>query len=222
MLILFFSTIIFINLGKFVDVTKKPVKSDIIVSLGGDTGGSRIKTALKLYQNGFSKSGKFIYTEKDSIPRSFYPTMSRRDYLEHNGVQSQDIVHVDETVITNTMEEIFFIKMYMLQHNLKSVIFVSHPHHSRRISTLAKAVADYNEAGLQLITISCNPEMWNREHYYKNKTAVRVTLIEIGKLCYNLIKYGTPLINYTLFNEKIQSGMWKKELNLKYKFKISK
>lgn len=140
------------------------------------------------------------------------PTLSRRDYLLSSGVKPQNIVHVDKNIIFNTMEEVFFIKMYMLKHNMKSVVFVSHPQHSRRISALAKNVADYEGSGLKFSVASCNPVWWDRDHYYKNKTALLVTAHETGKLFYNLLKYGTPLIGRTQYSKKISNGEWERAL----------
>lgn len=205
---LILSLVIFLNFGKFIDVTQKPQKADIIVALGGDESGCRLKTALSLYQDGISKSGKFIYTGENS----FSPAMSRKEYLISNGIKPKDIVHVDETIIFNTMEEVFFIKMYMLKHHLKSVVFVSHPQHSRRISALADNVADYKGSGLEFMVASCHPVWWDRDHYYRNGVALIVTTYEAGKLLYNLIKYGTPLIGQTQYSKKISNGEWEKAL----------
>jgi len=48
-LLFLLSLYIFINLGNFVDNTQKPIKSDIIVSLGGEAG-CHLQEALKLRQ----------------------------------------------------------------------------------------------------------------------------------------------------------------------------
>ncbi len=202
---------IFLNLGRFIDVTQKPVPADIIVSLGGDSGG-RIKTALSLYKEGYSKSGKFIYTNRDSIGKWVTPTLSKKVYLQNNGIASGDIIYIDRSIIINTMEEIYFIKKYMLAHNYKSVLFVSHPQHSRRIATLAETIADYEEAGLHLQVASCNPSWWNRTAYYTNEASFKVTILEMGKLVYNLVKYGTPLTHYTKYNKRINSMEWEEAL----------
>lgn len=204
---------IFINLGKFVDVTVKPVQSDIIVSLGGDERGSRIQTALSLYKNGFSKSEKILYTSQDAITnKEISPTLSKKTYLLNKGVQNKNIIHINETIVKNTMEEVFFIKKYMLTHNYKSVIFITHPQHSRRISSLAKYIADYDKYGLKFTIVSCNPYWWDKALYFANKTSFKVTILETIKLFYNLLKYGTPLIHYTNYAKKINNKEWDKTL----------
>ena len=197
------------NLGRFVDITEKPIESDIIVSLGGDYSGCRLKTAITLYQKEYSKSKKLIYTGRDHIPETIEPSGSRIKYLRNNNIENKNIIHIDKSIIANTMEEVFFIKKYMLKHHYKSVIFISHPQHSRRISTLATYIADYEKSGLKLQVVSCNPTWWNRSLYYTNKVSIYVTVREIEKLFYNLIKYGTPLIYYTKYTKKINNGKWK-------------
>ncbi len=205
--LILFSVTIFINLGRFVDVTQKPVNADIIVSLGGGLGDLRQKKTLNLYKDGFSKSGKIIYT---GGIKKYYRIWGV--YLENNGILKQDIIHIDKSIAYNTMEEIFFIKQYMLKHHMKSVIFVSHPQHSRRITILANSVAGYKEAGIDLVVVSAEPRGWNREEYYKSRTSIRSTMREIVKLFYNLIKYNTPLIRYTQYSKKTQNGEWETAL----------
>jgi len=207
---LFICLLVFMNLGRFVDVTEEPSQSDIIVSLGGDYSGCRLKTAITFYKNGYSKSKKFIYTGRDHITKTIESSGSRTKYLLNQHMQNKNLIHIDKSILANTMEEVFFIKKYMLTHNYKSVIFVSHPQHSRRISTLAKYIANYEKSGLTLQVVSCNPIWWNKS--LSNKISIHVTIREIGKLFYNLIKYGTPLVHYTKYAKKIKNGEWKSAL----------
>lgn len=207
-ILVIFGLFIFLSLGNFVDVTQKPVQADIIVSLGGDYSGCRLKKALELYKNGYSKSAKLIYTGRDSVSKSVEESGSRRQYLLHNGVAENNIVNIDRSMISNTMEEALFIKKYMLYHNYKSVLIVSHPQHSRRIQTLAQNIAEYKNSGLTLAIVSCNPGWWNASEYYKNKTSLIVTKDEIEKLIYNFFKYGTPLIKFTKYSKNNEDKKW--------------
>lgn len=195
--------VLLINLGRFLDITAAPKKADIIVSLGTrDSSASSLKRALRLYEDGFSKSGKIIFT--GGIKKYYYRVWGI--YLENNDVPKQDIIYIDQSIACNTMEEVLFIKQYMIRHHMKSVIFVSHPHHSRRITILANSIAEYKEAGLNLIVASVEPRKWSRDEYYKS------TISEIVKLFYNLIKYSAPLIQYTQYSKKMQNDEWEKAL----------
>ncbi len=196
-----------INLGRFIDVTQPPKKADLIVSLGGDSG-CRIRKAVSLYQQGFSRSQQLLYTGNDSISKQLEPSQSKQQYLRRHGLQSINCIHIDTTQITNTMEEVYFVKQYMQAHHYRRVIFVSHPHHSRRVATLAKWVADYKRAGLTFMVVSCEPSWWNASSYYQNETAVKASLREVAKLLYNIVKYATPLRYYTSYIKENKQKKW--------------
>jgi len=211
MFFLFFSitlVYIFLNLGNFIDVTEDPKPADIIVSLGGDYSGCRLKKAVSIYKNGISKSGIFIYTGTDVLESSLKDVSSRKQYLLNQNIKKENIVYVSKKLITNTMEEVLFIKKYMLHNNYKSVLFVSHPQHSRRISSLANLIAGYEDAGLSLSIASCNPDLWEKSRYYTNKTSFIFTIDEIKKLFYNLFKYSPLLIDYTSYKKNNRDALW--------------
>ncbi len=202
----------FLNLGKFVDVSSEPVKSDIVVALGGDFSGCRLKKALELYKKGYSKSGKILYTSRDSVSKSLDKSGSREQYLLNHGVAEENIVHVKREMVFNTMEEVLFIKKYMLYHHYKSVLIVSHPQHSRRIQTFAKYFAKYEDSDLTLHIASCQPKWWNAKKYYESETARKVTFMEVEKLIYNLLKYNPLMIKYTNYSKAHKAQMWNNEI----------
>ncbi len=208
MFFLLFTIIVylFLNLGNFMDVTKKAQKSDIIVSLGGDHYGSRIKKATSLYKEGFSTSGLLLYTGPDDLHNDFKEFRSKKQYFLDQKIKDKNTLHIER--ITNTMEELFFIKKYMLYNNYKSVIFISHPHHSRRIETLANIIAGYKENGLTLSIVSSNPLWWEKDKYYTNKTSLTAASLESVKLVYNLIKYNPLLIKYTSYSKRNKEKLW--------------
>lgn len=203
---------IFINLGKFVDVSSIPVESDIIVSLGGDPSGCRLKKALKIYKQGYSNSGKILYTSYDSVSKSFDKSGSKKQYLQNQGVLKQDIIQVRSKMVSNTMEEVLFIKKYMLFHHYRSVLIVSDPYHTRRIQIFAKYFAQYEDSDLVLHIASCQPKWWNAKKYYKNKISFKATLLEVEKLAYNVLKYNPLMIKHTHYFKANKEGMWDNEI----------
>lgn len=96
----------------------------------------------------------------------------------------------------------------MLQHHFKSVIFVSHPYHSKRIETFASMIAGYKEAGLNLIVVGVDTTKKSRI----NLNYVENTMSELVKLFYNAVKYSNPFIQYTQYNHKLQNGEWERAL----------
>lgn len=202
---------VFLLLGRFVDVTEPPEPADVIVALGGDESGCRLQKALQYYQEGNSLSRKFLYTYVDMLSnRAMSKSGSRRIYLEENGVIPTDIVHIDENVVYNTMEEVFFVKQYLLAHNYHSVLFVSHPQHSRRIEWMARYLADYDGSGLRFQVAGCEPYWWHRNTYFQNKIGFAVAVQELAKIVYNFFKYNPLLIDKTEYAHKVSSGEWKK------------
>lgn len=211
--LLFFLLLAGSNLGNVVDSSQKAVPSDIIVALGGGSG-DRIIKALELYKAGYAKTGAFIYTGRDTVASRnvLGASFGKRAYLEEKGIVGGRIIHVDRPATTNTMEEVLFIKELMLKNKLKSVLFVSDPWHTGRISAFAKIIARYEEAGLSYRVVGTCPSWWDKKAYYKHVSGVKVTFKETGKLAYNLLKYGTPLIRFTKYCKKKRSGQWEKAL----------
>lgn len=179
--------LIIVNLGKFFDVSQESKQVDIIVSLGGDNG-LRIKKTLSMYENNMSKSGKLIITGVDD----FDPTMKlyeldwRATYLTKKGVKKNNIVFNSKA--KNTLEEIFFIKKYMLEHNMHSVIFITDPPHSRRIDFFTSDIANYQDANLSVTVVATQNEWWDRNKYYTNPEAIIFVINESIKLTYYYIQ----------------------------------
>lgn len=185
--ILIFIGFAFGSLGKFFDISKEPKAADIIVSLGGDNG-TRIKKTLSLYENNMSKSGKLIITGADD----FDPTMKlyeldwRAAYLEKKGIERNNIIFNSKA--QNTFEEILFIKKYMIEHDMHSVMFITDPPHSRRIDFFASNVANYEDANISYMIVATQNEWWDRDRYYTDPEAVIFVINESIKLTYYYIQ----------------------------------
>lgn len=176
------------NLGNFFDVTTKPNSSDIIVSLGGDNS-ARIKKTLELYKNKFSKTGKIILTEVDDFdPKmKIYELDWRADYLVKKGIDKDNIIFNSKA--KNTLEEVFFIKKYMIRHSLHSVIFVTDAPHSRRLSFFATTIANYQSSNISFIVVATKNNWWHADRFYTNPEAIIFVINESIKYSYYYIQY---------------------------------
>lgn len=178
------------SLGKIfdvsVDVDAKPV--DIIVSLGGDNG-TRIKKTLLMYENNMSKSDKIIITGVDNfdLTMKIYELEWRASYLEKKGIKIDNIIFNSQA--DNTIEEIYFIKEYMKNNNLHSVMFISDGPHSKRISFFASDVANYEDANINYTVVATENDWWNKNRYYTNPKAIIFVINESIKLTYYYIQY---------------------------------
>ena len=178
--------IILLNLGNFLDLTYNTTKSDIIVVLGGGKD-TRIKQGLSLYKNNYSKSKKIIFTN-DDLCDDVLPIFYRSQYLIHNGVKPYDIIHISN--VTNTMEELIEVKKYLLDNHLKSVLFVTHPTHTRRIKLLSNYIANYDDANVTIYFAKADDtKVWNKNLYFLHFESIKLVFLETIKIPYNLIKY---------------------------------
>ncbi len=178
---------IFTNLGEFLDITEEPKKTDVIVYLGGGER-ERMEKALELYKLGYSKTDKLIFTSSLTFYIDNKTVIDKKVYFTEHGIIEHNLVHAKK--VKNTMEEVLFVKNYMLRHNLKSVIFVSDPPHSRRIIFLAQSIADYKKSGLSCSVVGSDVNWWDKKHYCRQRKAIAMTVSELIKLPYNYFVYG--------------------------------
>jgi uncharacterized SAM-binding protein YcdF (DUF218 family) len=186
-ILIFFGCLIysFFNLGKFLDVTQEPSKTDLIVSLGGN-GYLRLQKSLSLVEQNFSST--IIITGYDgtkatkakNIPDPRLKVMEEEKYKNINFIINPDL--------KNTAEEIVFVKKYMKENNLKDVTFVTEKPHSRRILILANILGEKSDFKYKIV--SYNIKYWQSEEYYKNKYAREYAFIELVKIIYNVLYYG--------------------------------
>ncbi len=205
--------ILLLSLGHLVDAGEKPVESDLIVALGGGDG-RRIKEALRLYEEGYSKSGKILYTGRDIVNPALKPpsSFSKRAFLLRHGLPPGKILYVPRGVIFNTAEELFFIRDYMLRHGYKSVLIVSSPEHTGRIRLLGRWIAGFGKSGLTLHTASFPKPQWHRGTYFLYPQNRSAAFLELEKMLYNLLKYSPLTIEDTAYAKKRQTPLWQEKL----------
>lgn len=181
----------FFNLGKFLDITSKPIKTDLLVCLGGGNYKTRIEKTLELYNNKYSKSNTIILTgyvnskrevQKGIIEDKRISVIKRRDI--------KNLKYVIKKDLKNTAEEVKYIKYYMIKNKIKTVTFISDPPHSRRILFLTKLIRidgdenfDYHVSGAYL-------KNWDKDLYYENKFSRIYSFTELFKLIYVVFTYG--------------------------------
>lgn len=178
--------VILLNLGLVVDITQKPEKGDLILCLGGGWH-DRIDKSIELYNQKYSN--KILYTWKDLFTAKSI-TFSKYKRLIENGINKNDIIHIDENRVLNTYEELKEAKEYIISNGFKKVLIISHPAHSLRIKIIANTLLDYKKDGIEIISIASSSRKWNKWFIYSEQEAVVTTFKELIKLPYNLIKYS--------------------------------
>ena len=170
----------FFNLGYFLDVTQSPIKSDLIVCLGGGDHKKRVEKTVELQKENYLKSNTIIFTGVKKL----------KD-IEKKLDENINII-IDPT-LTNTAQEVKYIKEYMLEHDLSSVLIVADPTQSRRISILKEVFKVKNDENLSFKIVSNDSKIWDSKYYYKNNTTRRYAFSEVLKTVYNVFIY--KLIN---------------------------
>ena len=189
----------FFNLGYFLDVTQKPTKSDLIVCLGGGDHSRRVDKTIELQKEDYLKSNTIIFTGVKEI----------KD-IEKKLDENINIIF--EPTLTNTAQEVKYIKEYMIEHDLSSVLIVSDPPQSRRISILKEVYKVKNDQNLSFKIISNDPKIWDSKYYYKNDSTRRYAFAEVVKIVFNVFIYklindlGLLDIYYTHFYDYVKKN----------------
>ena len=167
----------FFNLGNFLDVTSQPSKTDLIVCLGGGTDKARTQKTVELYKNGFLKDKSIIFTGVKSIDKNTYNMIDK------------NINIITNDKVKNTMEEVLYIKDFIKEKDLKSVIFITDAPHSRRVKffwdTFGEKLKD-----VSFTIVASDLTSWDSSKYYTNDFSLKYAFSELTKLVYNSILYG--------------------------------
>ena len=171
------SIVFFFNAGKYLDATQKPVKSDLIVCMGGGTP-ERVKESIVLYHEGYSKQKLLLLAGE--------PYANRNYIRKHHS----EIRYVLNTNAKNTADEIQFVKEYMAEYHYESVIIVSDPPHTRRIKILTDLISVKGDEEFYYVFVSSDVSWWDRDKYYQNPKAFPFARNEILRIPYTYVYYG--------------------------------
>jgi len=167
----------FLNYGAWIDATHEPVKSDIIVCLGGGTV-ERLNTAVKLYSEGYSKTKSIILLGES------YDT---KEYLESTYPHTRIDQHHEPK---NTKEEVLYIKNFMLKNGYNTALVVTDPPHSRRVSVLDTVLSVKGDSDITLRMVSSKVSWWKAKKYYDDKRSSETVLSETIRILYSIFCYG--------------------------------
>lgn len=177
------------NLGNFLDITRKPKISDIIVCLGGGYGG-RVKKSIDLYSKSYSKENLILLTgdNRNTKEKKLNLEDRRFELLSKNNIPEDDIILNNK--LTSTRNEIIYIKKFMIENNYESAIIVSDKPHARRIQLLINILKVENDKKLQFNIVGTDVKWWNSNNYYMTKIGLTYALNEFLKVIYTYIAYG--------------------------------
>ena len=177
------ATFIILNLGNFLDISEAPKKSDIIVSLGGGDL-DRVKKSLELYQNGYSIKKIIILTGDERSTKDISENLDdkRIKYLKENHLNTDNIIYKNS--VKNTIEELNYLKEFMIENKYTSAIIISDAPHTKRIEYLLSNINKLNDQNLNFTIVKSDVKWWSKKYYYKNKEAQIFAVLEGLKLIY--------------------------------------
>ncbi len=117
--VIIFLVVCFINIGSFLDVTQKPEKSDVIISLGGNT--DRSTVGVKLIKKSYAGYNRYYFI---GIKKTLISQMKERNI--NITMISDNITYVHK--MKNTMDEIMYIDNNIATKYDKIIIVTDPPH----------------------------------------------------------------------------------------------
>jgi hypothetical protein len=179
-----------IKLGYIFDITKDPVKVDLILCLGGGEK-QRLKKTIELYKLKYSE--KILLTNKDKlIIDKKILVLKKEDIAEKNIFFKYNLL--------NTFDELSFAKELMIKYNYKSILIISDEPHSLRINMLIKSFINFKKESIEYTIVGSNAPWWNKKIFYTNKDAIRFIIMECFKIIHNYVFY--TLSEHFTFQEK--------------------
>ena len=174
LLVLLIGVYIFLNVGKWIDVSHPPVKSEIVACLGGGTV-ERVETSIKLFKEGYVENILML-------GESWY----HHPYLKKCGVEGVCII---EDSPKSTEEEIAFLIAYMKKHDIHTALIVTDPPHTKRVEVLISQLLTHGTTKftLHLRIVGSEVAWWNKKRYYQNKKALSFVWHEIPKIVYRVV-----------------------------------
>ena len=167
-----------LHYGAWIDATQKPVKSDLIVCLGGGTK-ERLRSATALYTQGYTPkaSSVLLVGESYETPAYLKKTYPHISIMQYHAPQ-------------NTKEEVFYMKHYMVTHHYRDVLIVTDPPHSRRVKILFSILDVQGDEALSVHVVSSHVAWWKAKTYYDDIRSGKAVFLETIRILYSLVCYG--------------------------------
>ncbi|MCI5144832.1 MAG: hypothetical protein D3923_04725 [Candidatus Electrothrix sp. AR3] len=134
----------FVRLGAhWLVLANKPLRADICVVLGGG-GGSRLRKAISVYNNGFADTLLLVGFKAENwnyITGHLCPdcTLDNKNVVVLNGS-------------SNTMTDAELTLHYCLEQDIKTVLVITDPYHTRRASLIFMRIFQVSRMRVQVVS----------------------------------------------------------------------
>lgn len=161
-----------------------PVKSDIIIALGGDSG-ERVMLAARLYRAGYASRILLTGMDGGAVSTRMHHLNWRSQYLRDAGVPESALLFDSQSA--NTHQEANYTAGLLTQMGWKRALIVSDPPHMRRLERTFKPV--FADANLDLTLVATDAPTWNPDRWWQDEKWAQFSLMEVIKLVHYAIKY---------------------------------
>jgi uncharacterized SAM-binding protein YcdF (DUF218 family) len=163
LLVLYFSYPYALNgLARFLVVSDRLEKADVILVLAGDTNGERVAQGVELYKQGYAKH---LLMSGGSLTWNLtYAGWMKKQAVEL-GVPGPAVLLQDRS--TSTIDDAKFSLPIVKEHGFRSVIVVTSPYHTRRAAAVFKKI--FGRQGIKVLIYpvqhsNFEPHDWWRRH----------------------------------------------------------
>jgi uncharacterized SAM-binding protein YcdF (DUF218 family) len=148
--------------ARFLIVQDKIQKADVIVILGGDNNGERVKEGVSLFKQGYAKH--LLMSGGPLAWRLTSAQLMKKQAME-SGIPEKAIILEDRS--RSTREDAEFCLPIVQKHKFGSVIVVTSSYHTRRSAGVFKKI--YSPAGIKVMVYPArksefNPDRWWLRH----------------------------------------------------------
>ena len=164
-------------LASMLVVAHEPVRADAIVALAGDGDGSRLRAALRLYEQGLAPT--LVHVNALRVNKaSVLQKLCRECKLVE-----EKIVFLEGSADTRTDAQISL--KYCQENNLRKILVVTSPYHTRRTQFIFNDI--YEGSGIESIVISSDayenfvpPD----GRWWTDRKTLEFIWLEFGKILY--------------------------------------
>jgi uncharacterized SAM-binding protein YcdF (DUF218 family) len=184
LLVVLLLVLCFLFAGKYLDYSTQPVKSDVIIVLGGGNG-ERESEASHLYKEHYANY--VMLTDGGQRSEAYTKKADKEiNWLVNDGVPRTDII--TELRSRSTYTNALYTKKLMEKYNFKSALVVSSSYHMRRAKYAFSNV--YRSSGIKLTYQSAKVPHYMPALWWRNKIGWKYTSSEYVKLVGYWINYG--------------------------------
>lgn len=165
-----------LQVDRWLVVDNKPVNADMIVVLGGDSG-SRLRKGISLYEQDFAHQ-LLLVDEKANA------------WMHITNHLCKDCVLDDKNVViltgsTSTFTDASIVKAYCLEHGIKSLLVVTTPYHTRRVSlTFSNEFKQSNVSFTVISSGDYNFLLSPGNHWWSDQATLETVWLEMIKCVY--------------------------------------